>query len=475
MRIQQDRFLTKLKKQSGQQLTKRILEITALYNLSRACNLTISLEDIVGEADKFLKKFLGVDDYSIMLLDDSGKELRLLKTKTKIYSPGRGMSLRLSEGISGMAVRRRRAIVVDDVQKDKRFLHYKGKKLGTGSFLSLPLKVSSRTIVGVLNIHKPLPRSFAKQDLVFYGAAATHIAGAVNKAQKLKTAEMLSISDQLTGLFSRRYFLNEVDRLVGLSERKQSKFAVIILDIDHFKAVNDDLGHQEGDKVLSAIGALINANIRKGDVAARYGGEEIIILVADATLEFGKLLAGKLLERTASEITAGKGAKARRVTLSGGVSAFPTNGKTTTELIAAADQALYMSKNSGRNRVSGPVEEENPVPGDRRKGQRFSVALRRIYSDAGIGRIDLYKDAERVPCIIYDVSSSGLKGLLNYRPVLGETLMCRVHTIKNPEAPIEFPISCRVSTDLGGQFYAIGAEVLENTENWVRCLEKMGV
>lgn len=475
MRIKPDSFLAKLTKQRGQQLTKRLLEITALYNLSRACNIIISLEGIIGETDRFLKKFLGVDDYSIMLLDASGKELHMLKTSSKIYSPKKGLSIGLSEGISGMAVRKRRAIVVEDVKKDKRFLHYKGKKAGTGSFLSLPLKVSSRTIVGVLNIHKPLPHSFAKQDLAFYGAAAAHIAGAVNKAQKLKIAEMLSISDQLTGLFSRRYFLNEVDRLIVLSERKQSKFAIIILDIDHFKAVNDDLGHQEGDAVLTAIGALINANIRKGDVAARYGGEEIIILVADATLEFGKLLAGKLLERTASEITAGKGAKKRGVTLSAGVSAFPANGKTTTELIAQADQALYMSKNSGRNRVSGPVEDDHPVPGDRRKSQRFSVALRRIYSDTGIGRIDLYKEGARVPCIIYDVSSSGLKGLLDYRPVLGEKLTCRVHTVKNPGAPMEFPISCRVSTDLGGQFYAIGAEVLGDAENWVRCIEKMGV
>lgn len=161
--------------------------------------------------------------------------------------------------------------------------------------------------------------------------------------------------DDLTGLLSSRSFFSELRREADLTKEEKRPFCVLMMDIDFFKKVNDTYGHLTGSKTLEEIGLCITQNLRTGDVAARFGGEEFAAFLLDAELSQGLVAA----ERIRSEIEAKKFSIIRqgrmndthRVTISIGIAAFPDDSSDPIELVEMSDSALYRAKREGRNRV----------------------------------------------------------------------------------------------------------------------------
>jgi diguanylate cyclase (GGDEF)-like protein len=156
--------------------------------------------------------------------------------------------------------------------------------------------------------------------------------------------------DVLTGLFNRRYMQEILKQCLADAERYDSLVSIMMLDIDHFKQLNDEYGHKAGDLMLQAIGTLIGSSIRQMDTACRYGGEEFVVIMPRANLDVAMCRADEL--RTAFEnmcITYQN--HQLRATISIGVASFPTHGTDDDTLLRAADQALYMAKAIGRNRA----------------------------------------------------------------------------------------------------------------------------
>jgi len=162
-----------------------------------------------------------------------------------------------------------------------------------------------------------------------------------------KLAE-LAVTDGLTGLRNHRAFKERLAEEFNRASRYQLPFALMLLDVDHFKLFNDTFGHPAGDEVLREVSRLLHANIRDTDFAARYGGEEFVVLTPFTSRADALALA----ERTRAAIACAPW-KQRPVTVSIGVACLDATTKTAADLIAAADTALYKSKESGRNRVTG--------------------------------------------------------------------------------------------------------------------------
>ncbi|MFH1217621.1 MAG: diguanylate cyclase [Pseudomonadota bacterium] len=167
--------------------------------------------------------------------------------------------------------------------------------------------------------------------------------------------QSMAISDELTGLYNRRYFFERFDEELTRSVRKGHHASCILLDIDHFKKVNDTYGHMAGDEVLRAIGVLLKSSSRRADVVARYGGEEFIILLPECKKECAAAAAEKLREIIARQPIPLTGGRELMMTASFGVSSFsPEKLKEISQpslLINGVDQALYRAKENGRNRV----------------------------------------------------------------------------------------------------------------------------
>lgn len=161
----------------------------------------------------------------------------------------------------------------------------------------------------------------------------------------------ISHTDHLTGLYNRRYLEEVLEREFQRTLRKGNNLAVMIMDIDHFKTVNDTYGHQQGDSVLCKVAALFQRVLRDYDIAARFGGEEFIAVIPEASLSEACKIAERI-RKSIEEMKFNVGTKNIRVTASFGVSACPAEGINSAEsMIREADKALYSAKINGRNRV----------------------------------------------------------------------------------------------------------------------------
>lgn len=166
--------------------------------------------------------------------------------------------------------------------------------------------------------------------------------------EKNSELEQLSHTDQLTKIANRLYLDQEMERDLNRYQRYHNPFAVILIDIDHFKIINDNYGHLVGDGVLVELTALISRNLRKVDTFGRWGGEEFLIICPERTLMDAEQMAEKFRELVTNHSFATVG----RLTANFGVTDVRSADDNTSKVIERADEALYLSKNNGRNRVS---------------------------------------------------------------------------------------------------------------------------
>ncbi len=196
---------------------------------------------------------------------------------------------------------------------------------------------------------------------------------AVNDALTKSNRELqeISITDSLTGLYNRRYMMEALTNEVSRASRMEHNFAVLMIDIDHFKRYNDTYGHLAGDDLLMKISALFRESIRDMDLAARYGGEEFLIILPEHGAEAAMKVAERIRQHVATA-TSQPDVSKEPVTVSIGVAAFPDNGATPVALIESADAALYRGKEGGRDRVV--LSDASP---DRRSDNVKSTRSRR--------------------------------------------------------------------------------------------------
>ncbi|MBI4760900.1 MAG: histidine kinase N-terminal 7TM domain-containing diguanylate cyclase [Chloroflexota bacterium] len=167
-----------------------------------------------------------------------------------------------------------------------------------------------------------------------------------------------AIRDALTNLFNRRYLEETLERELARAAREVYPLCIVMMDIDHFKEVNDTYGHEAGDIVLKTLAETVTSQSRHGDFVCRYGGEEFVLVMPNISLEVAKERVSSL-HRSISLLYIPFGRFSLNVTVSMGLSAFPLHGEKKEDLLRAADRALYAAKHAGRNRVAVYRENEN--------------------------------------------------------------------------------------------------------------------
>ncbi|KAB8316775.1 diguanylate cyclase [Tolypothrix campylonemoides VB511288] len=201
---------------------------------------------------------------------------------------------------------------------------------------------------------------------------AEQIALALANLKLRQTLERQSIRDPLTGLFNRRYMEDSLARELIRCERARNPLSIIMIDIDHFKRFNDTFGHEAGDTVLRELGHFLQKYIRGSDIACRYGGEELTLILPEASIDIVRHRAEQIREATKHLNVQYQGQPLGAITLSLGVACFPEHGSTGEAVIRAADAALYRAKKSGRDRVVCAINSTSPAEDiDRASPQRF--------------------------------------------------------------------------------------------------------
>jgi diguanylate cyclase (GGDEF)-like protein len=231
--------------------------------------------------------------------------------------------------------------------------------------LAVPLETQSQ-LVGVLAIYGCADeRSFDASDLETILSLARQAGVGIENVLLHEDAKRMSITDGLTGIWNYRYFQMTMQRDIERAMRRPEQLTLMVIDIDHFKQVNDQHGHQRGDAILIELAQRVLDSIRKIDFLARYGGEEFVIILPDTGEEGALTAAEKIRSAVADMPFGGDGDEPVPVTVSIGFAVHPTHGVTPQELLGAADKAMYEAKRRGRNRVLGA---------DDAGGRRISLA-----------------------------------------------------------------------------------------------------
>jgi len=253
-------------------------------------------------------------------------------------------------------------IIVQDASRDPRFSAHPAV---TGAdhirfYAGVPLKTRDGHAIGTVCAIDRRPRSFGARDL----AILEELAGAaMDRIELLQSAA----TDGLTEALTRRAFKQEAEQLISLALRHHHDLSCIVLDVDHFKRVNDTHGHAAGDDVLKAVVATCKATLRAGDLFGRLGGEEFAVILPHVDREGALAAAEKLRAAIDAEVIRG-GYGALHVTASFGTSALSIVGKDIETLLAQADAAMYQAKNTGRNRCVSwsSIHTDHPIGARRR-------------------------------------------------------------------------------------------------------------
>jgi diguanylate cyclase (GGDEF)-like protein len=215
------------------------------------------------------------------------------------------------------------------------------------SRISIPM-ISYGQPLGLLVLSSRTKNFFARTETQPLESVADIFASAIQNAHYVQKVKQLAYLDGLTGIFNRRYFEIRVSEEIERARRYNTDLSVIIVDVDKFKALNDDFGHLLGDEVLRQVSSLLSRHVRKIDVVCRYGGEEFVILLPQTTSQQALIVADKLRTIVAEWQFPGV---PRALTISGGVAMYPDHGSTRDQIVKAADAALYTAKQAGRNRI----------------------------------------------------------------------------------------------------------------------------
>ena len=217
------------------------------------------------------------------------------------------------------------------------------------SLLAVPLRARSRNL-GALVLTGPRGAFTASAARVL-GILANQAAATLSVIQLKERHRDLAAHDGLTGLFNRRAFDDYLARAIAREDRQGGRFALLLLDLDHFKKLNDTYGHPAGDAALVAAAHLLERMLRKGDLAARYGGEEFAAILPGSDEAGALKMAERVRQALERERPVFEGARLA-VTASFGAAVWPDDGRDAAALLAAADRALYAAKQAGRNRVA---------------------------------------------------------------------------------------------------------------------------
>ncbi|MFH1847607.1 MAG: sensor domain-containing diguanylate cyclase [Candidatus Omnitrophota bacterium] len=345
-------ILDEQKERASRELAKKMESLSILYSVSKALNFATDLKKILLFILDKARDAVDAKKASLMLLDKQTNELVVHvvrgvppdveeKINTGLMDCTR---IKVGEGIAGRVAAEKKHMLINDAKEDKRF--QKSDKSFVDSILCMPL-IANEEVIGVVNLtNKKQGGNFTNEDVDMLSTLSNQAAITIYNARLYH----LAITDGMTQLRIHRYFQQRLDEELLRSKEFNHPVSLIMSDIDHFKSFNDTYGHQQGDIVLIDTAKIFRTSVREVDIAARYGGEEFAVILPETDTEGAREMAEKLRKAIEAHEYPSKQGKLK-VTISLGVGTYPTHATAKEDLIKAADSALYVAKEAGRNRV----------------------------------------------------------------------------------------------------------------------------
>ncbi len=329
-------------------IQKRWEDVNVILRMSMLTGLQMQLEatlnllcDMTADMSAF--------DKAMVYFWDEGRELMELRIARNVEKHT-GNEVATGNILNFWAIKYGRPLLVEqghNAQSDALM-----QVVGATSALAVPLFVSNR-VMGSLQLFRANgDKPFTREDAQLLWILSLVAENLLTREYANEGLLRFAFTDYLTGLRTRGYFEQQLELEFKRAERKQQKFALLMIDIDHFKVLNDTFGHHVGDQLLRDVTSILMKDMREVDTVARYGGEEFVIILPETT-ETGAVFVAQRLRRAVDQAKffAGSPHSVQHLTISIGVAVYDSDAQFKRDLIEFADAALYAAKHAGRNRV----------------------------------------------------------------------------------------------------------------------------
>ncbi len=347
--------------------------LTLLNQISRDAIATLSPDEVLAKIAGQLEHGLSYDHMGVALIEYTTREL-IVSAESGKRRGALGHRLPLDAGLIGQVARTGKHVIFRSSSQNSA----KPVLSDSQSAMGLPIFYGEH-LYGVLYVETLERTDFSEEESLLLRTLADLIAGALHNAYTLQKAQEQAITDGLTGVKTHRFFMEALSSEWKRSSRAGRSFALVLMDLDRFKFVNDFYGHLEGDLVLQRVGQILESNCRRSDVVARYGGDEFVILMPETTMEQARQLSLKLRGWVASDPLL----REKNISASFGIASYPLHGSSPQELIQVADASMYLSKHQGGNTVS---TADHVDPNEARRWKRdvleayLGVTLKRLFA-----------------------------------------------------------------------------------------------
>ncbi len=319
-----------------------------LFEIGKAIGSDEDVSLLLARISKLVCELLAAEACSVMLLDSS-RACLLAKAAYGVRAERmKLLSFQVGEGVAGWVCEHGEPALIGDVSTDPRFVVLPDSRTAIVSMACVPL-LARGARVGVMTATSGKKHAFHSGDVELLSFIAKTIALDVENIR----LHRVSVTDPLTGAYNREFLQRRLPHEMDAARTRGEPLAVAMVDVDHFKSINDRFGHEVGDRVLAEVSRRLRRAIRKEDLLVRYGGEEFLVVLpragAERAAEIGERMRRKMQAEPIAAVT-----EAIEVRVSVGVAQHrrpADSSETTTELVSRADQALYSAKRNGRNRV----------------------------------------------------------------------------------------------------------------------------
>jgi diguanylate cyclase (GGDEF)-like protein/putative nucleotidyltransferase with HDIG domain len=349
--------------------------LSLLNTISRNAIATLNPDEMLAKITEQLESGLIYDHIGIGQLEYATREI-VIQAEAGQRRGALGQRIPLGSGLIGLVARNGHMGTYRASSHGDHAL----KPLLPDSVAAIALPVFyAEQLHGILYIESATPVEFSEEEILLLRTLADLIAGALHNALSFQKAQEQAITDGLTGVKTHRFFMEALSAEWKRSTRAGRAFALVLMDLDRFKFVNDFYGHLEGDLVLQRVGHILETNCRRSDVVARYGGDEFVILMPETNMEHARQLATKLR----GWVSADPLLREKNISASFGIACYPLHGSSPQELIQVADASMYLSKHQGGNAVS---TADHFDPNEAKKWKRdvleayLGVTLKRLFA-----------------------------------------------------------------------------------------------
>ena len=438
------------RKQAEERIHNQAMRQRLIAEFGQQAFASTDVEDVLKRAVELVSVALKADYCTVLELDREGKQLLLkaaagwpeeLKLRPAVpIRPGGRLEFVLSH---------REPLIIDDLPKDGRFPESPLLKLGVRSGIQVPIFGTAGTY-GILSAHSRAETHFGPDDASFLQSVANILAVAIERKNAQQRLERLAQFDSLTGLPNRQLFHDRLLKTMAHARRGGSPMAVLFIDLDRFKLVNDTQGHSAGDRLLQDAAVRLLQCVRAGDTVGRFGGDEFGAIVTDlAKPGDAGVVAQKVLDAIAQPFKLE--AHDTYVSASIGITLFPADGDNPEALVMNADTAMYRAKEQGRNTYQYFTREMN------------ERALARVHMEAALRRAIERKEF-----------------LLHYQPKvdLSSRMICGFEALlrwRHPEKGLVLPGEFVSILEDAGLIVQVGEWVLQEVCSQIRSWQREGL